>query len=260
MAKPFQSRPAVVFLIAALQFYFDPANSAGSRMHKNKRFVPTLDEITLNGWQAPEQLEESNSSQQTRMVDGDATRKNQFPYMVALMRLRSTRPQVWDIAYCGGSLISSTHILTSANCVLRYRRRQKKDKDQRRPIDEKHPPNQNPREIRYVQSGSIKDQYEGELAIVKGWGDTGVNGTSPGVLHHAVKKIISNSKCRESNIPSTVFDHTLCAYRRGKHFCGKGDAGGPLVIESDNANSQQPEGHNQTCHWIQVAIASWGSA
>jgi hypothetical protein len=83
MAKPFQSiRPAVVFLMAVLLFYFDPANSAGSRMHKTERFAPTSDE-SRNEWQTPEQLEEISDRQQTRMVDGDATRKNQYPYMVS---------------------------------------------------------------------------------------------------------------------------------------------------------------------------------
>jgi hypothetical protein len=48
------------------------------------------------------------------------------------------------------------------------------------------------------------DQYEGELAIVKGWGATGEDGNSSQVLLHAEKAIISNSQCQKIHAEAKI--------------------------------------------------------
>ncbi|EFX78206.1 hypothetical protein DAPPUDRAFT_105498 [Daphnia pulex] len=119
------------------------------------------------------------------------------------------------------------------------------------------------------------DQYVGELAIVKGWGATGEDEGVSEVLHHAVKKIISNWQCQKIHAEAKITTRMMCAYRRGKDTCQaspnitkkfRGDSGGPVVIESNDLDeyhtigaTNKPAGNRKKdCQWIQVGIVSWG--
>lgn len=50
------------------------------------------------------------------MVGADETTRNQYPFMVALMKRSDALTDEYSM-YCGASLISSTQILTAAHCV-----------------------------------------------------------------------------------------------------------------------------------------------
>merc|ERR1719341_118674 len=47
-----------------------------------------------------------------RIVGGQAATKNEYPWLVALVKAGSSRP------FCGGTLISSKTVLTAAHCIV----------------------------------------------------------------------------------------------------------------------------------------------
>lgn len=49
---------------------------------------------------------------ETRIVGGNKVKKGDFPYMVSLVRREDS------LHICGGALINSNHILTSASCLI----------------------------------------------------------------------------------------------------------------------------------------------
>ncbi|KAF4517253.1 hypothetical protein B566_EDAN011637 [Ephemera danica] len=49
---------------------------------------------------------------ESRIIGGSPATKHQFPYQVAIITN--------DQAFCGGSLISSTAVLTAAHCTNKY--------------------------------------------------------------------------------------------------------------------------------------------
>nr|ATU82399.1 venom S1 protease 5 [Lethocerus distinctifemur] len=49
----------------------------------------------------------------SRIIGGQETAVNEFPFMAMLMRMGSTKP------FCGGSLITRRHVLTAAHCLYK---------------------------------------------------------------------------------------------------------------------------------------------
>jgi len=51
------------------------------------------------------------SNKSNRIVGGVTTEANEYPWQVALFSPTDSRP------FCGGTLISNTHVLTAAHCT-----------------------------------------------------------------------------------------------------------------------------------------------
>ncbi|XP_061710898.1 trypsin-5-like [Cydia pomonella] len=71
--------------------------------------------------------------------------------------------------------------------------------------------------------------YEGELASVTGWGETGLACQVSHELRKALVPIVANECCRR--VHPNVTDDMICAGDKHHNFC-LGDAGGPLVIRN----------------------------
>ncbi|XP_046457686.1 trypsin-1-like isoform X1 [Daphnia pulex] len=298
MSQLLQSGPATLFLVSALLSYSGPAEGGLNA----KTFPSTLND-TGSEWQTPEEMEEGSNAEM-RIVGSVVAQRNQYPYMVALMMF-DPETEAYSQFSCGGSLISRTHALTAAHCVcvddeneaieidqmvvflgVHFINETTTDAQSRRKvrrikIHEKYDPDLNndiailtlDSPVKYTKKvkpvclppqGS-NDQYEGRMAIVKGWGATEEDGNSSQVLLHAEKAIISNSQCQEIYGEANITTRMMCAYRPGKDSC-QGDSGGPMVIESNDLDenntikaANKPVGNRKKdCQWIQVGIVSWG--
>nr|ABL67950.1 serine peptidase 1 [Peregriana peregra] len=91
-----------------------------------------------------------------------------------------------------------------------------------------------------------EDWYEGELAIVAGWGTTSSGGSSPTRLRQVTKPIKSRRTCQDRYGASAITLRMVCAgvTEGGIDSC-QGDSGGPLYTYRKN-------------RWTLTGIVSWG--
>ncbi|XP_046655025.1 trypsin alpha-3-like [Daphnia pulicaria] len=218
-----------------------------------------------------------NTNQQ-KVVGVTEAIKNSWPGIVAL---KNNGRQ-----FCGGSLISPTHILTSAHCVAHMSSRDvsrltvelgihflklisdgQVSKKVRRVIRHKGFDSRtlyNDIAVLTMESpvfftsvispvclpplGS-NDQYTDKDAAVIGWGALKEGGSQPNALQQVTVQIIANSKCKSSygsDARGGIVDHMLCTAYPGKDACS-GDSGGPLLVQSSPGSP-----------WIQAGIVSGG--
>ncbi|KAH8300204.1 hypothetical protein KR044_011544 [Drosophila immigrans] len=213
-----------------------------------------------------------------KIVGGQETRRHQYPWMVAVL--------IYDRFYCAGSLISDLYVVTAAHCVegvppelitLRLLEHNRSDSDalvlERRVLKVKPHELYNPRSfnndialltldkpvsfegrIRPICMPETSGDFDGEPAIVTGWGARREGGFATDTLQEVDVIVLSQSECRNSSHssykPGQITDNMLCASYLGdvaKDACS-GDSGGPLHVLLD----EQP-GQYQL-----AGLVSWG--
>ncbi|XP_050087470.1 trypsin-1-like [Anopheles aquasalis] len=212
----------------------------------------------------------------TRIVGGQETQVNQYPWMAML--------QYSGTFYCGGSLISDRHVLTAAHCVhgfnpkkisavlMEHDRVSMTESMTRtarvlRVIEHKGYNSNNYNsdiailrldtvmtiddKLRPVCLPTPKKPFTGYDGIVTGWGATSENGAISTNLQEVTVPIMSNADCRKTGYgASRITDNMMCAgYSEGKKDSCQGDSGGPLHIMKQDST--------ENIHQI-AGIVSWG--
>jgi len=203
-----------------------------------------------------------------RIVGGVATEANEYPWQVALVSSSGSRP------FCGGTLISNTHVLTAAHCtagssagsisVLVGEHRIDDNSFTRVPLSAitDHPDyNDNTLDNDYsiltlatpvefsstvapacLPADNSKD-FAGEMATVSGWGRLSSGGNQPTVLNEVDVTVQSNTQCMTA-YGNSITSNMICAADSGKDSC-QGDSGGPLTTME-----------NGKC--AVIGVVSWG--
>ncbi|KAK4011479.1 hypothetical protein OUZ56_020597 [Daphnia magna] len=229
----------------------------------------------------------SNGRRNARMVGADEATRNQYPFMLALMKRSDALTDEYSL-YCGASLISSTQILTAAHCVNDVETNKVLGPERFIVLLGMHFMNESMNDAQvtkrvigvmvHEEFDSIShfndiailtmetpvvftstispvcmppngstDQYLTELPLPRD-GDVHKRGKNSDFLRNVGIRIISNSLCRKSYMEEgKISGHMLCTWLSGKDTC-QNESGGPLVIEAEHLG----------CSWIQVGIVSFG--
>lgn len=210
-------------------------------------------------------------NKQNRIVGGQETEVNQYPWMALL--LYSGR------FYCGATLINDRYVLTAAHCVsgfsperitVRLLEHDRSSNDENT-IDRKvkrvvrhagytsttynndiallelSSPVEFNNLLRPVCLPTPGKSFTGAQATVTGWGAVQEHGSISTNLQEVTVPILANSECRKTGYgPNRITDNMLCAGLKqgGKDSC-QGDSGGPLHV----ANNGKYE---------VVGVVSWG--
>ncbi|XP_018321959.1 brachyurin-like [Agrilus planipennis] len=195
-----------------------------------------------------------------RIVGGEEARPNSLPYQAALVI--NTKNGVF---FCGGSLISTMHVLTAAHCVdgaekveviLGAHNIRELEPTQRRYITSKfiiHPewdsyyltndialvvlPEHVPlsRHIQVVALPSLSEArstFRGMTGIISGWGRASdENKKISNVLRLVETDVISNHWCNVQYLGIIKSTQICTSGDLGKNTCN-GDSGGPLVVNN----------------------------
>ena len=191
-----------------------------------------------------------------RIVGGEATEENEYPWQVALVGRRQNVP------FCGGTLISREWVMTAAHCtagasdgaiqvLLEKHFTSSGDDDQirRDVIQIANHPDYNrttfTHDFSLLQLSAPVDfsdevapaclptggDFVNVSAVVSGWGTTASGGSQPSELHDVTVETLSNDRCNEL-LFNLVDGSMICAGvdGGGKDSC-QGDSGGPLVTD-----------------------------
>ncbi|RZC40145.1 Trypsin domain containing protein, partial [Asbolus verrucosus] len=203
-----------------------------------------------------------------RIINGQVAEPHSIPFQ-AFLEVYS-----WISGwYCGGSLITSTVILTAGHCgfeaeeahiVLGAQRPQENENTQVRVTSTNIVVHERfdmdkilndialiilPNAVRtneYIQivplpsRSDVGNTYEGEIGKVSGWGLTDGHGdTISDVLRYVENPIISNRECNQ--IYGVVEDYQMCMSGDGGRSSCSGDSGGPFTVDG-----------------VQVGVVSYG--
>ncbi|XP_011862079.1 PREDICTED: chymotrypsin-1-like [Vollenhovia emeryi] len=194
-----------------------------------------------------------------RIVGGDTATIGQFRYQVSL--------QSYGEHICGGSIISSTHILTAAHCVddefytddmvvvsgidnllaaggdrhdikcIRKHPNYTGERDGGWKDDIAVITLKKPIKINWAQGPiplTSKNHVNGDKrGIVSGWGKTKISGSSSPILKWLSVNVLSQERCLSGHKNPRTNENQICTLEKvGKGAC-QGDSGGPLVVDDE---------------------------
>lgn len=201
------------------------------------------------------------SSGNSRIIGGDEAPRNQFPYQAGLLM---SIPGSDNTGLCGGSLISTTRVLTAAHCVDiassvlvvlgAHMLRQDEstqvrinvpgsglvwhpDYDTRTLLNDvamiKFPSAVTFNDvIRPIALAEGTNTFANEDAVLSGWGRFGSTQATSPFLRFVNLQVITNLACR-IRFPTIIQDSTICANGEGNVGGCNGDSGGPLSVQNN---------------------------
>lgn len=195
-----------------------------------------------------------------KIFGGKDAIKNQFPYQVGLVMLV---PGSEGSGLCGGSLISSTRVLTAAHCIkiassayVELGAHMLFGKEDRTNFllnasefivhpDYDKATNQNdigmiklPSEVKFndlikpIALAKGSNDFAGYIAVLSGWGNFDSRLVHSPSLRFANLEVITNEECRKK-FTYFIHDSTICANGEGAVGGCFGDSGGPLTVQSN---------------------------
>ncbi|XP_049774182.1 brachyurin-like [Schistocerca cancellata] len=203
-----------------------------------------------------------------RIIGGFPASLGQFPHQASV---------VMDYSYlCGGSLISTSVVLTAGHCASGFSTWEVSlgaiSRSAVEPsrvtivtrsatVHSEYNPNNLYNDIAVVFLGTnvplsnyiglvnlpsrsqAGNSFEGQIATVSGWGLTTDNGASPDTLQYTTLNVMSNTQCSQY-FGGPILDFTLCAVGSSGQSTCNGDSGGALVVGSQGS-------------YTQIAVVSW---
>jgi len=208
------------------------------------------------------------ANKSNRIVGGEETETNEYPWQVALVSAGGSHP------FCGGTLISSRHVLTAAHCTAGSTANSIAVLVGEHRIDDSsytrlslsaitdHPDyNSNTLDNDFsiltlsapvsfttevspaCMPGDTTQLYGGSKATVSGWGTTTSGGNQPTTLREVEVTVQTQDQCNQA-YGGGITSNMICAADAGKDSC-QGDSGGPLV-------------HLENGRFSLVGVVSWG--
>jgi len=208
-----------------------------------------------------------NDSNNARIVGGNETEEHEYPWQVLV-----------EGAGCGGTLISSTHVLTAAHCTVDTAATSIKVVIEAHNITDSelnsvdiaeiiNHPNYEPhnshnndysilrlaKPVTFTKKVSpvclpadLSATYAGVRATVTGWGTLSSGGPSSDVLQEVDVTVAINAECNSAYASKgyTITSNMVCAGDSGKDSC-KGDSGGPLITSENDRQAL-------------IGVVSWG--
>merc|ERR1719458_1120212 len=203
-----------------------------------------------------------------RIVGGQETELHEYPWQVGLVSRNGRSP------FCGGTLISSTHVLTAAHCtqtdassiavILGEHNIADSDFNRVNVAEIINHPEYNSgttdndyailrlaNPVTFTNEVSpaclpadLSNTFAGVLATVTGWGTLSSGGNQPTVLQEVDVTVTTNTACENAYGSSMITANMICAADSGKDSC-QGDSGGPMIA---------PENGRQAL----IGVVSWG--
>ncbi|GFQ65986.1 putative serine protease 42 [Trichonephila clavata] len=235
-------------------------------------FTTVVSAVVIRHEHAEQSIKEGLTDETERVVGGQVSNQEMFPWTVALYN---------DATFiCTASIISATSVLTAAHCVV-FNRVAQEPSMFNAMIGDVNRTSMNAQQIFFkkINVHPDYDNLQSDLAILEttepikfsnrirpicianqkigrlilksvvamGWGQVSrENETNPDVLHYTKQRVVSNLKCSILYIGRKTPENTLCASGLFSGVC-YGDSGGPLVY----MQGKQP---------IQVGVASYVNA
>lgn len=203
---------------------------------------------------------------QNRIANGLTAFETQFPYLVSIRLPFNDRT-----SHCGGSIISSSWVLTACHCtvnrkqfILRFGSNNMLSGGMTQTsfwavnhaeFDSKTLNNDlaliripsplslssSIATIRLPTARQIDESFAGKHTMVPGWGETAPRSGAMTLLRWASTRVISNAQCITSFGSRAVVGHVLCtlglASPSNQGACA-GDSGGPLVLIENGVPTQ----------------------